>query len=170
MNRFLTVAAMGALLAVAGCGKADDGPVKREAGNWKTSVKVVKLDVKGMPDEMKQGMTQMIESAGGVDQCLTQAQVDKEDLATELSKGPGNGGECTWSKKNVSGGKVDVAGTCTANGQKVDMAMTGAIEAKKTDVTISTTNDGPMGGEVVLQMVSNHTGPCAASAAPATKI
>lgn len=170
MKTFLTLAAAGALLAVAGCGKAaSDGPVKREAGSWKTNIKVVKLEVKGMPPEMKNGMTQMIEAAGGVETCLTQAQVDKEDLASELSKGPGNGGQCTWSKKDVSGGKIDVAGTCTANGQTVEMAMAGTVASKKTDVTITTKNDGPMGGEVVLQMVSTHSGPCTAGAAPAVK-
>jgi hypothetical protein len=51
MKKFLTVAAIGALIAVSGCGKSENasGPVKREAGNWKTDVKLVKFDVPGMP-------------------------------------------------------------------------------------------------------------------------
>jgi len=38
------------LLAVSGCGKAEnaDGTVKREAGNWKTDVKLVKFEVPGI--------------------------------------------------------------------------------------------------------------------------
>lgn len=172
MKTMITIAALGVALAVSGCGKSENasGPVKREAGNWKTDVKLVKFDVPGMPEEMKAGMKQMVEGASGMDQCFTQEQVDKEDIAAELSKGPGNGGECTWSKKDVAGGKIDVAGTCTANGQKVDMAMAGTMEAKKTDVTITTKGALPNGGgnmEMVMQMTSVHTGPCPAGAAPA---
>ena len=165
MKKFLTVAAIGALIAVSGCGKSENaasGPVKREAGNWKTDVKLVKFEVPGMPPEMKDGMAKMMEGASGMDQCFTQEQVDKEDIAAELAKGPGNGGECTWSKKDIAGGKIDIAGTCKANGQTVDMAMTGTMEAKKSDVTITTKGKVPTGGdmEMVMQMTSTHTGPC----------
>ena len=48
MKKFLTVAAIGALVAVAGCsGKGENagGTAKREAGNWKTDVKLVKFEV-----------------------------------------------------------------------------------------------------------------------------
>ena len=36
MKKILTIAAVGTLLAVTGCGKAENagGAVKREAGNW----------------------------------------------------------------------------------------------------------------------------------------
>src|SRR3546814_4342258 len=68
MKSFATVAALGAALALAGCGKSDDagktddagaaenaasvdagaasGAIKRQAGNWKTQVKLVRLDRK----------------------------------------------------------------------------------------------------------------------------
>ena len=172
MKKFMTVAALGVALAVAGCGKSEkaDGPVKREAGNWKTDVKLVKFEVPGMPAEMKDTVAKSMEGASGMDQCFTKEQVEKEDIAAELAKGPGNGGECKWSKKDVSGGKIDVAGTCTANGQTVDMAMAGTMEAKKTDVTITTKGKVPTGGdmEMVLQMTSVHTGPCKPAGASAT--
>lgn len=164
MKKMMTIAALGVALAVSGCGKSENagGTVKREAGNWKTDIKLVKFEVPGMPEEMKSGMKQMMEGASGMDQCFTPEQVEKEDIAAELAKGPGNGGECKWSKKEVGGGKIDVAGTCTANGQTVDMAMTGTIEAKKNDVTITTKGKVPTGGdmEMVMQMTSVHTGPC----------
>ena len=158
MKKFLTVAAIGALVAVAGCsdkGENAGGTAKREAGNWKTDVKLVKFEVPGMAPEMKTQMTQMMEAASGMDQCLTQEQVDKEDVAAELAKG---GGECKWSKK-------EVAGTCTQNGQTVDMAMAGTMAAKKTDVTITTKGKMPTGGdmEMVMQMTQTHTGPCKAA-------
>lgn len=170
MKTFLTIAVAGIALTMAGCGKAENagGTVKREAGNWTTDVKLVKFEVPGMPEEMKAGMKQMMEGASGMEQCFTQEQVDKEDVATELAKGPGNGGECKWSKKNISGGNIDIAGTCTQNGQNLEMAMTGKMEPKKTDVTITTKGQAPGGGpdmEMVLQMTSTHTGPCPSGAA-----
>ncbi|WP_158213672.1 DUF3617 domain-containing protein [Sphingopyxis witflariensis] len=167
MKKFMTIAALGVVLAVAGCGKAD-GPVKREAGNWKNDVKLVKFEVPGMPDEMKAGMKQMMEGASGLDQCLSQEQVDKEDLAAELSKAQAGGGECKWSKKDVAGGKIDIAGTCTAQGQTIDMKMVGTMEAKKSDVTTTIKGKAPTGGdmEMVIQNVATHTGPCKAGAAP----
>ncbi|MBR2173675.1 DUF3617 domain-containing protein [Sphingopyxis sp.] len=167
MKKFLTVAAIGALIAVSGCGKSENaaasGPVKREAGNWKTDVKLVKFEMPGMPPEAKDQMTKMMEGASGMDQCFTQEQVDKEDIAAELAK---SGGECKWSKKEVAGSKIDVAGTCTQNGQTVDMAMVGTMDAKKNDVTITTKGKAPTGGdmEMVMQMTSTHTGPCKAPA------
>ena len=171
MKKCLTVAAIGALVAVAGCsgGKTENqnagGTVKREAGNWKTDVKLVKFEVPGLPEGAKDAMSQQLASASGMDQCFTQEQVDKEDIASELAKGPNGGGECTWSKKDVAGGKIDVAGTCTANGQTVEMAMAGTMEAKKTDVTITTKGKVPTGGdmEMVMQMTQTHTGPCKAA-------
>lgn len=173
MKKLITFAALGVALATAGCSKSENagGTVKREAGNWKTDVKLVKFEMPGMAPEMKEGMGKMLEGASGMDQCFTQEQVDKEDIAAELAKGPGNGSECTWTKKDVSGGKIDVAGTCKANGQTVEMAMAGTMEAKKTDVTITTKGKSPAGQgemEMVLQMTSTHTGPCKDGAA-ATK-
>jgi hypothetical protein len=168
MKKMMVIAALGTLMAVSGCGKSEnaDGTVKREAGNWKTEIKLVKFEVPGMAPEMKDQMQQMMNSASNLDQCFTQEQVDKEDIAAELAKGPGEGGECTWSKKNVAGGVIDVAGTCTANGQTVEMAMNGTMETKKSDVTIMTKGKVPAGGdmEMVMQMVSTHTGPCKAPA------
>jgi hypothetical protein len=168
MKKFLTAAAIGVLITASGCGKSENagGTVKREAGNWKTDVKLVKFDVPGMPAEMKDGMKQMMEGASGMDQCLTQEQADKEDMAAELSKAQTGGGECKWSKKDIAGGKVDIAGTCTANGQTVDMTMNGTMAAKKSDVTITTKGKVPTGGdmEMVMQMTSTHTGPCKAAA------
>ena len=60
MKKILTVAVMGVLVAAAGCsdkGENAGGAVKREAGNWKTDVKLVKFEVPGMAPEMKTQMT-----------------------------------------------------------------------------------------------------------------
>lgn len=168
MKKFLTVAAIGALIAVSGCGKSETaaGPVKREAGNWKNDVKLVKFEVPGMPPEMKDGMAKMMEGAAAMDQCLTKEQAEKEDIASELSKAQAGGGQCKWSKNDVNGGKVDIAGTCTANGQTINMTMAGTVEAKKSDIAVTINGKTPTGQdmEMVIQTTSTHTGPCKAPA------
>lgn len=163
MKKFVAIAALGAVLAVTGCSKgaSSDGPVKREAGSWKTDIKLVKFEVPGMPDEMKAGMKQMMEGASGMEQCFTQEMVDKEDIAGDLAKSAGGGG-CKWSKQDVSGGKIDIAGTCQANGQSIDMKMVGTQEAKKQTVNMTMNGKIPTGGEMqmVMDVTSTHVGPC----------
>lgn len=186
MNKLVTVAVLGAALMVAGCGKSDEaakaggdtaasgtaatgtgdapvpatGAVKREAGNWKTDIKLVKFDMPGMPAAAKDQMSKQFEAQSGTEQCLTQAQVDQENISEALSKGYGEA--CSWSKNAVGGGKLDVAGTCTANGQKVDLAMLGTLDPRKTDMLITSKGPAPTGGqmEVQMQVTSTHIGPC----------
>src|SRR3546814_15951457 len=79
----------------------------------------------------------------------------------------GYGDACTWTKNAIGGGKIDVAGTCTANGQKVDLAMAGTMEPKKTDMTITTKTAAPTGGQMEMQMqvTGTNIGPCKALSA-----
>ncbi|WP_447764246.1 DUF3617 domain-containing protein [Sphingopyxis panaciterrae] len=178
MRKFVTVAVLGVSMAVGGCGKSDSSadagaekasgaasssaPVKREAGNWKTDVKLVKFDMPGVPASMKDQMEKQFAAASGTEQCVTQAQVDQENAADTLSKGFGE--SCTWSKKEIGGSKVDVAGTCTSNGQKVDLTMAGTMEAKKSDVLVTSKGPAPAGGQMEMQMqvTSTNIGPCKA--------
>ncbi|ALJ12234.1 DUF3617 domain-containing protein [Sphingopyxis macrogoltabida] len=180
MKKFVTVAVLSASLAVAGCGKSDSSadagaekaggtstasssaPVKREAGNWKTDIKLVKFDMPGVPDNMKDQMAKQFAAASGTEQCVTQAQVDQENAADALSKGFGEG--CTWAKKEIGGSTIDVAGTCTSNGQKVELAMNGTMAAKKTDVLVTSKGPAPAGGQMEMQMqvTSTNVGPCKA--------
>src|SRR3546814_18727730 len=106
MKKFLTVAAIGALVAVAGCsGKGENagGTAKREAGNWKTDVKLVKLEVPGMAPEAKTQMTQLTGGASGMDQYLPRAQRVKEGVAAEPAQGRGG---CNGVEEEVGGRKI----------------------------------------------------------------
>ncbi|SKB85013.1 DUF3617 domain-containing protein [Sphingopyxis flava] len=181
MSKCVTMAALGAALALAGCGKSDEagkagdaadaaqaeggataGLARREPGNWKTDVKLVKLDMPGAPGAVKDQMAKQFASAGSTETCLTQAEADQENLANVMSERFGEA--CTWSKNEMRGSAIDVAGTCTANGQKVELAMAGTVTPDKTDVTITTKTAAPTGGPVEMQMQVTNTriGPCKA--------
>src|SRR3546814_6042895 len=141
MKKFLTVATIGAALALSGWGKSDDtaatsaGTVKREAGNWKTDIRLVKFEMPGVPDNVKNQMSKQVAAASGTEQCLTQEQADKEDVASALSKGYGDA--CTWSKNEIGSGKIDVAGTCPHGAQNVALAPPGTPATKKTPIPIT---------------------------------
>ncbi len=179
MRLILTTCCVTAMaLSLAACGGGDKGkdgkvasatastePVKREPGLWKNDVKLVKFDMPGMPPEMKDGMQKMMEGAGKMPPtCLTKEQADKEDLAKELSKGGAQGAECTFAKKEVGGGIINVDAVCKdKSGQEVKMVMTGTAEAKKTDINMKVSGAAPTGqGEMQMemQMTSSHVGAC----------
>src|SRR3546814_4073877 len=126
MKSFATVAALGAALALAGCGKSDDagktddagaaenaasvdagaasGAIKRQAGNWKTQVTLVRFDMPGAPAIIKDQMAKQFASDGATETCVTQEQIEQEDVADAMSKYYGEG--CTWAKPNIGGGKI----------------------------------------------------------------
>ncbi|WP_325541896.1 hypothetical protein [Sphingopyxis sp.] len=73
-----------------------------------TDVKLVRFEIPGVPDNVKDQMSKQFAAASGAEQCLTQEQADKEDVAGALSKGYGEA--CTWRKNRIGDGKIDVAG------------------------------------------------------------
>lgn len=166
MQKLLMMTGVAGALLLAGC--TDAASSKREAGNWVNEVELVKLDVPGMPPEMKEGMTQMMAAATNTNFCLTPEEAAKSDLESLLESSAGPAGECTWTKKDVNGANVDVVGSCVQNGQKADLAMKGTLESKRSDMTITTKAQMPDGKqmEMVMRVKSKHTGACTAETAP----
>jgi hypothetical protein len=160
-------------LALSGCGGSEkaseaaaSGPVKREAGSWKTDLKLVKMDIPGMPPKMADGMKAMLEGASGAETCLTPEQAAKEDISKQMADQGSSGAKCEFSKNTLVGSKLDVVGKCTdPQGRAMDMAMTGTIAPKKTDVTMDITGPMPTGAgkmNMVMQVTSTHVGACKA--------
>lgn len=131
-------------LALAGCGKKEGAsadattPVKREAGLWKSDMKLTKFDMPGAPPEMKQMMEGMLGKIKGVESCLTAEEAAKEDLAQKLAKPPGDNGQCTYQKKDVKGGTMDIVMVCNDPQTKEPMtvSMKGTASPKKTEMTL----------------------------------
>ena len=154
-------------IALAGCSgnkekeaTADAGPVKREAGSWKTDIKLLKVVIPGMPAGMEAQMQKALPQ--GMEVCLTPEQAAKEDIAAEMSKGS-QAGDCTFSKRDFAGGKLDVAGKCKTPQGEMDITMTGTVEPKKTDIVMNMKGKAPTGNgdmEMSMQMVSNNVGAC----------
>lgn len=178
MRNMMILAGVAMAGLLAGCGDSGgsssaasggEAKAKREAGNWTNEVEIIKFEMPGMPPEMQESMKTMMASAGATNYCLTPEQAEKDDLETLMADGPGNGGDCTWSKKEFNGKNIDVAGTCTQGEQTADLAMAGTMEAKQSDVTITTKAKAPNGQqmEMVMRVKSKHTGACTADTATA---
>ncbi len=139
---------------------APSGPAKRDPGNWQTDIKVVKIAAPGVPSGLESMLQEKMPS--GVSTCLTKEAAEKEDLATEMAKGM-QSDKCTFSKQELKGNNMDVAGKCNTPQGEMDVTMQGTVEPKKTDVTINITGKSPFGAgemEMVLQVTTNNIGPC----------
>ena len=163
----LTVAAVA--IALSGCGKSSE-PDKREPGKWKTEATLEELELVNAPPAMqaqaaalKDQMSVQLKEQASQEECLTAEAAAKEDISKGISDTLG-GGTCTFSKNEVSGGKIDVVGTCQGQGgQKMAMTMAGTTSSKKVDVTLTMKNeDGAVGPGMNLKMkvVSTHQGKC----------
>jgi Protein of unknown function (DUF3617) len=167
--RGITFGVIGLGLALSGCGGGDksvaasSGPVKRAAGSWKNEMSITKFEVPGAPPEAKQMMEGMMKMASAIEVCLTPEQAAKDDVAAEMAKG-GAAKDCQFSKKEVSGGVINVEGVCKdPSGQQVNLKVAGTAEPKKTDASIVVSgNDAKLGGAMNMEMKvsSSWTGPC----------
>lgn len=158
-----------ALLALAGCNKSaepaktESEALKREPGAWKTDMKLVKLDMPGAPAELKDAMTAMMGQLKGVETCLTPEQAAQEDIAKSLANAPGEKGECSFTKKDIAGGKMDVAMVCTdpATKQQMNMTMTGNVAPKEATVHLTVSGkQGELPLTMELEAKNVWTGPC----------
>ncbi len=163
-----TLVATTALLALIGCSGAAD-PNKRKAGKWKTEATLESLELAGLPagmqaqvESMKAQMAAQLKAQGAREECLTADAAAKEDVSKGITEAFTQGGRCTFARNNVGGGKIDVAGTCTANGQNLDVAMAGTMAPEKVDVQMTLKGAAAAGPSMNMRMrvVSTHAGAC----------
>ncbi len=155
---------LAATALLAGCAKKDEGPVKREPGNWKMDMTLVKLDIPGAPPQIKQGMEQMFSGMKGIEQCITADQIAKEDIEKNLSDAAARGSECTFDKKVIAGENIDIAGTCKQGAQTANLTIKGTSGKTAQDITITSTGIGPDGKTPMtmeMRMQATRTGDCA---------
>lgn len=167
MKKLKVILSFGAaLLASANSGPLGYDAPKREPGLWKTEITLVDFKMPGW-DEATTAATSKavrdnVSAASGEEECVTAEQAENEDL-TAFLRGPIiGGGECTWSKMQVTGGKIDALGKCAD--QKVDMStkIAGSISPAVFQYTNTSTTTAPGGKQVVASMrfVKTLVGPC----------
>lgn len=170
------------VLALAGCGKKDDGApksmaeVKAEAGKlqkmtpgeYENSMQITKFEIPGMPPAQAEQMKQMMAAQGNQKSkfCLTKEQAEKggEDMFKKLAQG-----ECTFTAFDVQGSNVTGNMTCkTPQGGTGTIAMRGTVSAQGSSVDMDMTVEEKMmpGGKanIAMHVESKRLGDCAAGA------
>ncbi len=167
MNKWVSVAAVGVALALAGCGKSDDKaadgkPAATAAadlvpGEYETKIEVTKFEVAGMPpaaaEQMKASMAKNIQSQKS---CVTEANIKqmREQMVRQAANAPEG---CTVDNRS-SGNTVDATVTCTS-----PVAVKSTVSGTLTDMTIKSETDAG-GQKVNMEMTAKMTrlGDCAA--------
>jgi len=170
----VSVLAIGTL-ALGGCGKSDKIEAKNEsvesvaekvaksdirpsAGRWESSMKIVKLDLPGMPAEMKGAMEGQLGKVNTSVSCLTKEDTEKSD--EDFFKPPEASG-CKYNSFSMGDGKIDADMTCKDENGSQDMKMSGTYGADAYAMKVN--SDGNMGGQQMsmeMQIESKRVGDC----------
>lgn len=136
-----------------------------EPGKYKQTVEILQMEIPGLPKQAQDQMAAMQPKTQVSEICLTAN--DAEEGFKDMFKDLGKGGECTYDKFDVSGGKLDARMTCNIPGQgRAVMLVNGAATTTGSDVTVSMEMSGgssPMGNmKMKMHMTSERVGDCTA--------
>ncbi|MDE8650185.1 DUF3617 domain-containing protein [Novosphingobium album (ex Liu et al. 2023)] len=181
MKRIVEMAGVAlALSLLAGCGSkenADTGPKtmeqakqeaskldRPEAGQYKQTIEITRFEIPGMPKEQADQMKGMMQNAQVQEFCLTPAQAEQgfKDMFDKV----GEGGECKYSRFDVSGGRIDAKMDCASKEQgTATFLLAGTVGPKGTDITVDVDQNNPkspMGtAKIGMHMKTERTGECA---------
>lgn len=133
MYRTMSSAAIAAML-LAGCSKGP--PPKREPGSWAQTMELKRFEGKDA-DQAKAAIDKSFAAMNAVTICVTPEMAEKEDRTASLERLGGGGGTCTFDKKSVAGGTLDIAGTCKdATGKTAKLTATGSLGARDQDTNM----------------------------------
>ena len=177
--RFGILAASAVALSLAGCSSETDADVdgdgvvsqeqmaeaakyavKPAPGKYKSTARLVDVDIPGAPDNVVEMMRGSMGEQTS-ETCLTQEDADKG--FEEMAKGSQNG-DCTTNKFVVNGGDIDAEMTCAIPGQgEMKMTMDGTGTSTNMDMTMTMEGEMPGMGpaKMTMKIVSERIGDCA---------
>ncbi|THD37854.1 MAG: DUF3617 family protein [Sphingomonas sp.] len=160
-----------AAIVLAGCAKSGPPP-KRQPGSWSQKIELKRLEGP-KADAMRPRMEQMLAMMSAISLCVTPEMAAKEAPTQDLDKF-GGGRDCSFDRKSVAGGNLDVAGTCKgADGATKKLTATGTLGASDQDIDMTVENydaTGAKQGLMEMRVHSVRNGECTAKdmTAPAT--
>ncbi|WP_186729036.1 DUF3617 domain-containing protein [Sphingomonas panacisoli] len=153
-----------AALALTACGKSGPPP-KRQPGSWSQTFEVKRVEGANA-DQNKAALDQLFGVMNATTVCVTPEWAAKEDPTANLEKMGGGGGTCTFDKKSVAGGVLDVAGTCKdATGKTAKITASGTLGATDQDMDMTVEaydNFGAKQGLMEMRIHSVRRGECTA--------
>lgn len=163
MHKTMMAAGIAAML-LAGCSKGP--PPKRQPGSWAQTMELKRFEGKDA-EKAKAALGQMFAAMNSITVCVTPEMAEKEDPTAQFEKLGGGGGTCTFDRKSVAGGALDVAGTCKdASGKSAKITGTGTLGATDQNVTMTVEGfdaTGAKEGLMEFQVHAVRKGECTAS-------
>ncbi|MCJ2180581.1 DUF3617 domain-containing protein [Novosphingobium album (ex Hu et al. 2023)] len=188
MRKSAAGATMGAvMLTLAACGSKEEAPgestaasgetrsaddVAHEAaklnrpkpGSYKQTIEILDMEIPGLPKEAAGQMKAMTGKPQVQTICITDA--DTEKGYKEMLQNVGKGGDCTYSKFDVAGGRLDAQMHCKTEGQgEATMTMNGTVSETGSDVMVGmdvTGGQQPMGAmKMKMHLTTERVGDCA---------
>jgi len=169
----LSVLAAGAL-ALGACGKSDGGgesgagnqgaapaamsSVRLTPGRWETTMKIVKMEIPGMPPQAQEAMKSQMGRLTSVTRCLTKEQADKSER--DFFK-PRDSGDCKFTSFSMGAGTIAGEMACNSERGTQTMKMAGTYGAEAYAMKVSSESD--MAGRKMsmdMEMASKRVGDC----------
>lgn len=156
----LAIASLGLIAA-----DAPDPALKRQPGSWRQEVTVVRL---GVDPTMKHDLQAMFDTLRDASVCVSPAQSAGEDMLKRYETLGGGVGDCTFDRRTVDGGRIDVAGTCRDGQRMMLMTITGVVSPVRQHVTlaVSPSVPDPKTGNAEFHIVATRLGECSAKDLP----
>lgn len=134
-----------------------------EPGEYRQTIEITDLSMPGMDPKQAEAMKKMMKASQQHTFCLTAEDSDKgfKDMFDEVGKG----GQCSYSRFDVSGGTLDAVMNCKSQMEGTStMALTGTVTASGSDVTVKMDQSGaqnPMGDmKMTMHMTTTRLGEC----------
>lgn len=175
----LPIAVASLALALAGCSKEPDGPktaeqvkeevaalakdAKPEPGKYRTTIKVLNVNIPGMPQINPDQMNGMFSKTGkDAEHCLTPEMADKgfEEFGKQAAQG-----DCTYDSFSAGDGKMDAVMTCKpAQGVTSRTELHGTFSPTGSNLKMKTESSGASmpGGKMTMEaeVTSERIGDC----------
>jgi hypothetical protein len=162
------VVALAFVVALAACspkaGKDAEAPPAPDAtaattvkpGQWRTTVTMLDMSAPGVPAA---ALAQMKSQPPSVTtDCTT-----SDDIREFTGKRAARDGQCTMSRMDAGGGRIDGESTCTVEGMTQTVKMSGTYGAERVEMDIDINAQTPAGAmSQKMHMVSERVGDCPA--------
>ena len=142
--------------------------VRVEPGNWKTSVKMIDIQMPGIKDprvaeSMKEAMKSHGNAAREFNYCVTPEQAAKPNAEMFVGN---DSGDCLYDRFSMADGKIASKMTCRRGGGTMTMTMNGTYSLTAYTMTADMVGIGPDGSgtegsvNMKLETTAMRTGQC----------
>ena len=136
----------------------DPGAERPLAGQYRSTMTFLSIDMPGAPPEVAQMMGQIMSNTATY--CLTEADIE-EGYRAITNRSTRGGEECAYESFSYLGGQIDAVLVCKVDGQSMRMEMSGTGNATSSDITMTMSGDFGMGdGSMRLRSQHERIGEC----------